>query len=305
VFINESEQIQVTVWPGIITYECVHLRLSLPSADTKVTFFDARFATQESAMSKMLEGKVALITGAARGIGRSVALRLAREGAMIAMHYGASVDRAKETASEIEALGADVFTLQADLRSVAEIAALFDEFDRQLIERTSEAKFDILINNAGAGGGGTLISDTTEEQFDDAFDLNVKGVFFVSQYAMPRLKDDGRVVNVSSIAARGVTAAGVPYKAAKAALNAITPSLAAELGPRGITVNAVAPGATATDMIQRFMNDENFMRGVRAATALQRLGQPEDVADAITALLSPDCRWITGQIIEASGGARL
>ena len=134
---------------------------------------------------------------------------------------------------------------------------------------------------------------------------NVKGVFFVSQHAMPRLRDDGRVVNLSSIAARGVTAAGVPYKAAKAALNAITPSLAAELGPRGITVNAIAPGATATDMIQLMMKDEKFMEAIRASTALGRIGEPEDIADAIAALLSPDCRWITGQIIETSGGARL
>jgi len=256
-------------------------------------------------MGKMLEGKIALITGGARGIGRSIALRLAREGAMIAMHYGASSERAKATAAEIEALGVDVFTLQADLRSVAQIGALFAALDSELIERTGEARFDILINNAGAGGGGGLISATTEEQLDDAFDLNVKGVFFVSQFAIARLRDDGRVVNLSSLAARGVTAAGVPYKAAKAALNAITPSLAAELGPRGITVNAIAPGATATDMIQRFMDDEQFMRGVRASTALQRLGQPEDIADAVAALLSADCRWITGQIIEASGGSRL
>lgn len=252
-----------------------------------------------------LRGKIALVTGAARGIGRAIALRLAREGATIALHYGASADQARETAHEIAALGVDVFTVHADLRSVPAIERLFVQLDEELVRHTGNARFDILVNNAGAGGGGGLISATTEQQFDDAFDLNVKGLFFVSQHAMPRLRDEGRVINLSSIAARGVTAAGAAYKAAKAAVNAITPNLAAELGARGITVNAIAPGATATDMIQRLMADERFMRGVVATTALQRIGQPEDVADAVALLCSPDARWITGQIIEASGGSRL
>jgi 3-oxoacyl-[acyl-carrier protein] reductase len=256
-------------------------------------------------LSKILEGKIALVTGAARGIGRAIALRLARDGAMIALHYSASAEKAQATAHEIEKLGSAVITLKADLRYVTEIAHLYEQLDAELIQRTGTPKFDILINNAGAGGGGGLISATTEQQFDEAFDLNVKGVFFTSQYAMPRLREHGRVIILSSTAARGVTAAGAAYKAAKAALNAITPNLASELGPRGITVNAIAPSATATEMIAPLMANENFMKGVITTTALRRLGQPEDIADAIAALVAPDAHWITGQIIEASGGSRL
>lgn len=256
-------------------------------------------------MSKLFEGKTAVVTGSARGIGRSIALALASEGARIVVHYGASKAKADDTVREIEALGGDAFALSADLRSVEQIATFFDGMDRELKSRAGNSNFDFLINNAGAGEGVPTVVGASEQQFDDAFNLNVKGVFFMCQYAAPRLNDNGRVVNLSSVAARGNGGAAVTYKAAKRAVNAITESFAGEMGGRGITVNAVAPGATVTDMIADRMSNEEFVTAVSSITALKRLGQPEDIANFIVMLCRPESGWVTGQIIEVSGGLRL
>ncbi len=256
-------------------------------------------------MSGSLSGKIALITGGSRGIGRACALRLAADGAMTAIHYATNKAAAEQTLSDVKKARGDGFVLGGDLRRYGDIAKLYDVLDRELGTRTGKKKFDYLINNAGAGGGPPTITGTSEEQFDEAFDLNVKGTYFMSQFAIPRLNDNGRIVNFSSVAARNVGASGSAYKAAKTAVKAITESLAAELGPRGITVNAVAPGATATDMIERFMKDPAFIQGVASITAMRRIGKPEEIADAVALLLSDGARWITGQTIEVSGGLRL
>ncbi len=253
-------------------------------------------------MNMPLAGKIALITGASRGIGRACALRLAADGAMIAVHYGTNKAAAEATLHAVKKAGVDGFLLGGDLRRYADIAKLYETFDSELTSRTGKNKFDILLNNAGVLGGPSTITGTSEEQFDDIFDLNVKGTFFMAQFAIPRLNDNGRILNFSSNAARNVTPAGSAYKASKTVVKAITESLAAELGPRGIAVNCIAPGPTATDMIGHRLKDEAFMKSMEQFTAMRRIGQPEDIADMVALLCGNDARWITGQSMEVTGG---
>jgi NAD(P)-dependent dehydrogenase (short-subunit alcohol dehydrogenase family) len=251
-----------------------------------------------------LEGKTALVTGASRGIGAGIARRLAGEGALVAVHFGRDAAAAAAVANDIAAQGGRAFTVGADLRDVQAIAALFEQLDREFVSRTGDRGLDILVNNAGACGGSSVAA-TTPAEFDLVYDLNVKGLFFVTQQAIRRLRDHGRVVNISSSTARGARPGIVPYASSKWAVNGLTLSLAAELGPRGISVNAVAPGATDTDLIAHLAQKPEFHRTIAATTAFGRLGQPEDIAEAVMMLVAPENRWVTGQIVEASGGLRL
>jgi NAD(P)-dependent dehydrogenase (short-subunit alcohol dehydrogenase family) len=223
-------------------------------------------------MSKILTDKIALVTGASRGIGRSIAIRLGRDGALVAVHYAKNCDAAEGTAAEIERAGGTAFPIGVELGSGASVDKLFQLLDAELIKRTGSNRFDILINNAAIAPD-SAVENTTEELFDEVFDLNVKVPFFISQRALPRLRDRGRVINISS----GATRIALPQKAAyamtKGALDILTLELAKQLGPRGITVNSLAPGFTETDMTSDLFSDPEARQFAVSISALGRIGQ--------------------------------
>lgn len=238
-----------------------------------------------------LHGKTALVTGASRGIGRAIALRLAKEGAEMILHFNRSRTGAEETAA---AIGREVMLAQADLSSVEEIESLF----RQLAGR----KLDFLINNAGIWKS-TPLGSSTAALVDEILSTNLRAPFWITQCALPLLNDGARIVNISSVAGRiGVAGGRSIYGAAKAGLDALTRNWALELAPRRILVNAVAPGYVTTDMTAAHLGDPATYDRAIARHPLGRLGTPEDVADVVAFLCSGDAGFITGQCINASGG---
>lgn len=251
-----------------------------------------------------IHGSVALVTGASRGIGRAIALRLAKDGATIAVHYGHNQDAANEVVQSITSKGGTAFLIQAELDTLKGVYALYDALDAALIERTETAEFDILVNNAGICPTAT-IENTTEEMFDQSFAVNVKAPFFLIQQALPRLRDGGRIINLSSAVTRVAAPSIAAYNLTKGAINTLTLTLAAQLGSRGITVNSVAPSATDTDMNASWLRQPESQQSIASMTALGRVGQAEDIADVVAFVASPDSHWMTGQYIEASGGFRL
>lgn len=246
-------------------------------------------------MNRPLAGKVALVTGASRGIGAAIARRLARDGAHVLVHYGHSAERARKVAEDILRAGGSATTAQADLASQADIAAMFAELDEGI---------DILVNNAAAPGQARLAA-LTPADVDRIVDTNVKGTFYVTQAAAARMRGDGRIIFIGSLSSLRSNPDHLLYTATKGALNSMTLALAQELGPRGITVNAILPGLVETDMSEAAPGGEAMRERVIAMTALGRMGQPADIADMVAALASPDGRWITGQWIAATGGLRL
>jgi 3-oxoacyl-[acyl-carrier protein] reductase len=254
-------------------------------------------------MTKELDGKVALVTGASRGIGRSIAHRLAERGAFVAVHYGSAAAAAQAVVTEIERAGGSAAAFGADLSDPAGPAALIDALVAALQARFGSPAIDILVNNAGVGKRAT-IEDVSEADFDRILQVDLKAPFFLIQRALPHLRDGGRIVNVSSMGTRAAYPAMAAYAPAKAGLEALTVLLAAHLGPRGITVNAVLPGATATDM-NPAARDPVAARALAETIALRRVGQPEDIADVVAWLATDAARWVTAQKIDASGGQRI
>jgi NAD(P)-dependent dehydrogenase (short-subunit alcohol dehydrogenase family) len=251
-----------------------------------------------------LAGKIALVTGGSRGIGRGIALRLAQEScAIVAFTYRSDTTAATESAAQIEAAGADAVPIRAQLERAEEAGALFRTLDGQLTARTGSTDLDILVNNAGSAGSGTLIT-TTPEMFDEIIAVNTRAPFFVLQEASTRLRDGGRVINISSaFSVRPVPSAPV-YSMAKAAVNALTTVAAAEFGERGITVNTVSPGWTATDANAQARRNEKLIAGVVKDTAGGRIAEPADVAGVVAMFASPEGNWLTGQHVEANGRFR-
>jgi len=252
-----------------------------------------------------LSGKTALVTGASRGIGARTAQRLGEAGALVAVHYGKSRDKADAVVRSIRDAGGNAFAIGADLVRVEDIEDMFHELDDELASRTASTGLDILVANAGIGGGGSSFAEATRESFDTLFDTNVRGMFFTCQHAIPRLRENGRVVCIGSLAARDAAPERVVYSASKHFVKNLVPSLAKELAPRRITVNAIAPGAVDTDLIAGLKENPKMIEMIVRTTPFGRLGTPDDIAGAIMMLLGPDAAWVTGQVIEATGGARL
>ena len=237
-----------------------------------------------------LKGKVAIVTGASRGIGRAIAKRLARDGASVVINYAHSADKAKEVISAIEAEGGKALALQADLNQVAALRHLFQETIAQF------GQLDILVNNAGTFLMKPLV-ETTEEEFDRVFALNTRGTFLALQEAALYITDGGRIVNISSLVTANLMPNFSIYAASKAAVEQLTIGLAKELGERGITVNAVSPGATETEMMPSEAREQ-----AEQASPLGRVGQPSDIADVVAFVVSEEGRWLTGQNLRATGG---
>ena len=254
-------------------------------------------------MKARLDGKIALVTGASRGIGRSIAQDLAARGAIVGVHYGRRKDGADETARLIRDAGGRAFVLGGDIADTTAIASLAEELDAALLGFGASA-LDILVNNAGIGGGGS-IADVTPEALEQLLSVNVRGVFLLTQTLLPRIADGGRIINITSMVGLAAYPGSIAYAMTKAAQNSFTASLAAGLGPRGITVNGVAPGATDTDFIAALMARPDLVKFYSAKATLGRIGTPQDIASVVAFLASEDGGWITGQIIEASGGMHL
>lgn len=253
--------------------------------------------------SESLSNKTALVTGASRGIGRAIALRLAADGAMVAINYASNHAAADATVKEIEAGGGKAFAVQGDIGSVSSIRAMFAMLDEQLRARTGSNALDILVNNAGVLIPG-MLQDYTEADFDKQLTVNFKGPFFVTQTALSRLRDGGRVINITSGTTRRANPATVTYTCAKAALNYLSLAMAQQLGERKITVNALAPGLTDTDMVAHIKGNPVIER-TKENTVLGRIGKVEDIASAVAFLASPAAGWITGELIHATGGELL
>jgi NAD(P)-dependent dehydrogenase (short-subunit alcohol dehydrogenase family) len=245
-----------------------------------------------------LATKIALVTGASRGIGRATAARLADAGARVIVHYSASRDAADALVAEIRAKGGQADAIAADLATADGPFVL-----AEAVKGLGIAKLDILVANAGVAKFAG-VADETVEDFDRQFAVNVRAPFFTVQQLLPLLGEGASIVLLSSVVARAAFPGAAAYSATKGAVDVMVRSFAAELGAQGIRVNAVAPGATETDMAS-FLQDPAAREGVLAGQALKRIAQPDDIADVILFLGSDQSRWVTGRTIEASGGSRL
>ena len=252
---------------------------------------------------KPLADRIALVTGASRGIGRAIAVRLAQDGALVGVHYRIESDKARETLDLIRAHGGDGFLIAADLADPAGASHLATALINEIRTRREPPTLDILVNNAGIDDRKT-IEQVTEADFDRMLQINLKAPFFLIQKLLSVMKDGGRIINISSMAARLSFPTMPVYAPTKAALSTLSRVLAAHLGPRGITVNAVLPGATSTDL-NPAASDPQRSGAIRDSIALGRIASPEDIAPVVAFLASDEGGWITGEAIEASGGQRL
>ncbi|EXU65814.1 short-chain dehydrogenase [Streptomyces sp. PRh5] len=244
-----------------------------------------------------LIGKTALVTGASRGIGRYTAQRLARDGARVGVHYGKNEQAAHEVVESIRTEGGEAFALHADLAAPHAAQTLWEAFDRHA------DGVDILVNNAGMVVYGS-VTEVVEEDFDQLFAVNVKAPLFIIQHGLLRLRDGGRIINLSSAAAYLASPMATMYALTKGAISTLTRTVAWDLGNRHITVNAVAPGFTDTDMSDWFA-DPAAKAWAASQNTMSRVGQPEDIGDIIAFLASDDARWVNGQVIDATGGGLL
>lgn len=254
-----------------------------------------------------LAGRTALVTGAGRGIGAAVARELGARGATVVVHYAHRSDAAARVVADVERAGGRAFAIRAVLGEGPDdgVPGLWAEFDRGCAAAGVDAGLDILVNNVGTTLPGRF-GDATRADFDRMVALNLRTPFFLTQQASGRLRDGGRVVNLSSAITRLALPDAIAYAATKGAVEVFTRVLAKELGPRGITVNAVAPGWTDTEPNAPVLRDDpDAAAAIAAQAALGRFGQPEDIASVVAFLAGDDGRWVTGQVVDASGGMRL
>jgi len=242
-----------------------------------------------------LDGKTALVTGASRGIGAMIAKTLAREGARVVINYAQSRDRAEQVAAEIEAAGGQALLAAADVTDLAQIDGMFADLKGRI------DGLDILVNNAGRGSGGfPHLDQVTAENYDATFNLNTRGLFFVTQGAVRMMRDNGRIIIISSMAAR-IRMPGLSiYAASKAAADAFTRNLSMELAPRGITINSMNVGTVETEMTSRIEPDT--LKRLVGMIPMGRIGQTRDVADVAVFLASEESRWLTGEELAVAGG---
>ncbi|WP_315123641.1 SDR family oxidoreductase [Comamonas antarctica] len=249
--------------------------------------------------------RIALITGASRGLGRSAALHLAAQGVQLILTYKGNAAAAQELVAQIAAQGSRAVALRLDVGDSQGFAAFAGQVQRALADTWQRERFDYLVNNAGMGFTAAF-AETTEAQFDLLADVHLKGPFFLTQQLLPLIADGGRIVNTSSGLARFSFPGYAAYAMMKGGIEVLTRYLAKELGPRGITVNTIAPGAIETDFGGGTVRDNAQVNAhLRGLTALGRVGLPDDIGGAVAALLSDGNRWITGQRIEVSGGMML
>ena len=241
-----------------------------------------------------LKNKVAIVTGASKGIGAHIAKTLASAGAKVAVNYSSSLAAADQVVAEIRAAGGVAIAVRADVSNTSEVKAMFDT------TIAAYGKVDLLINNAGIAIY-KLIKDTTDDDFDRIFDINVRGVFLTLREAATRMENDGRIINLSSSVTRLMMPAYGSYSATKAAVEQLTRVFAKEVGQRGITVNSISPGPTNTELFTAGKTEETIKR-LAAMAALGRIGEPEDIARVVLFLVSDEAAWVTAQNLGVNGG---
>jgi len=271
------------------------------SIDSAFAEAEPGFTTRTRKEHRMsdLSGKTALVTGASRGIGRAIAERLAREGALVAVHYGRREAEARDVVESIEGRGGNAFPIRTEFGVDglgAEVETLFRELDATLDDKP----LDILVNNAGILDG-TPLEALTPDAFERSFKINVEAPFFVVQRALPRVPEGGRIINISSATTR-IASPFLHYAMGKGAIDVLSRTLAQQLGPRRITVNSVSAGVVDTDTAAWLDSSPEMRAQVTSTIALGRIGEAADIADVVVFLASDDARWITGESIEASGG---
>lgn len=246
--------------------------------------------------------QIALITGGSRGLGRSAALQLAKDGVGVVLTYLSRAEDAEAVVNEVRELGGTAVAVQLDTGDISAFPDFISRLHGTLRDTWSADQIDFIVNNAGTGIHAAF-AETTEEDFDKLMNMHLKGVFFLTQGLLPMIRDGGRIVNVSTGLARFSLPGYAAYAAMKGAVEVLTRYLAKELGPRGIAVNTLAPGAIETDFGGGAVRDNAELNAfVASVTAMGRAGQPDDIGQAIASLLTQDSQWMTGQRIEASGG---
>ncbi|MGU3399472.1 SDR family NAD(P)-dependent oxidoreductase [Brucellaceae bacterium D45D] len=248
---------------------------------------------------------IALITGGSRGLGRNMALHLAKRGTGIVLTYQSNREAADAVVAEIRSAGGVAVAVALDTAKVSTFAAFADQLRKALQENWGRERFDYLVNNAGYGVHKPFV-ETTEEDFDGLVNVHLKGVFFLTQTLLPLIEDGGKILNVSTGLARFSLPGFSAYASMKGGIEVLTRYLARELGARGIAVNVIAPGAIETDFGGGAVRDIPEMNAMVArSTAMGRAGQPDDIGGAVAAILTGDTHWVTGQRIEVSGGQNL
>ncbi|MFY0255105.1 SDR family NAD(P)-dependent oxidoreductase [Chitinophaga sp. 30R24] len=251
------------------------------------------------------KNKIALVTGGSRGLGKNMSIHLAKSGHDVILTYKSNQTEAEKVVAEIQTLGQKAAAFQLDTGNVKSFDAFLSTVAAHLEENTGSNKFDFLVNNAGIDRN-SKIADTTEADFDELYDVHLKGVYFLTQKAVPFIADNGRIINLSSGLARFASPGYAAYAAMKGAIEVFTRYLAKEVGVRGITANVVAPGIIETDFTKAvFEHAPQVIQHISASTALGRTGVPDDIGGIVAFLCTEDARWITAQRIEASGGMYL
>jgi NAD(P)-dependent dehydrogenase (short-subunit alcohol dehydrogenase family) len=255
-------------------------------------------------MTDAENAKIAIVTGGSRGLGRCTVLSLAERGVSVIFTYNTGADRAEKVVAEAAGSPGSVVALQFDAADVAGFDGFVGRVRAELAEMGAD-RFDYLVNNAGIWVTASF-EETTEEQLDQQYAVNFKGVFFLTQKLLPLIRDGGRILNTSSGLVRFTFPNKIAYASVKSSIEPFTRYLAMELGERGISVNAIAPGAVGTDFSGGMIRDNpEYRQMISQVTALGRPGVPEDIGPMVAAMLSDDARWLNGQRVEVSGGMKL